>query len=38
VPPVLAELVEDHEAACHIAARRLGRPEATMPASLQETA
>ena len=38
VPPLLAALAENHEAACHVAARRLGRPEATMPVSLQETA
>jgi hypothetical protein len=31
-------LAKDHEAACHVAARRFGRPEATMPVSLKETA
>jgi oligopeptide/dipeptide ABC transporter ATP-binding protein len=38
VPPLLAMLAQDHAVACHVAARRLGRPEATMPASLKETA
>jgi hypothetical protein len=30
MPLLLAELADDHEASCHVAARRLGRPEATM--------
>ncbi len=30
VTPLLALLAPDHMAACHVAARRLGRPEATM--------
>jgi hypothetical protein len=30
VSPSLALLVPDHMAACHVAARRAGRPEATM--------
>jgi oligopeptide/dipeptide ABC transporter ATP-binding protein len=38
VPPLLAILAEDHHAACHVAARRLGRPEATMPATEEMTA
>jgi oligopeptide/dipeptide ABC transporter ATP-binding protein len=28
--PILAPLIEEHSAACHITARRLGRPEATL--------
>jgi oligopeptide/dipeptide ABC transporter ATP-binding protein len=28
--PILAPLVDEHSAACHVAARRLGRPEATL--------
>jgi len=35
---MLAMLAQNHEAACHVAARRLGHPEATMPDSLKETA
>ena len=31
--PILAQLIEGHSAACHIAARRLGRPEATLSGS-----
>lgn len=38
IPPVLAELGPGHDAACHIAARRLGRPEATVPVSFLEAA
>jgi len=30
VTPALALLAPDHMAACHVAARRAGRPEATM--------
>ena len=38
VPPMLAHLAPQHEAACHVTARRLGQPEATMPATYRETA
>lgn len=31
ITPVLALLSPDHKAACHVAARRAGRPEASMP-------
>ncbi|MGH8928288.1 MAG: oligopeptide/dipeptide ABC transporter ATP-binding protein, partial [Acidimicrobiia bacterium] len=38
IPPVLALLGDQHEAACHVAARRLGHPEATIPVAMKETA